>query len=166
VYRRCAVAFLLLFALTATASVWAKSPTLKITIKGDKLKSIIELTGPGIREFAVWAGAGVKVNDVPQLQGFIVDWPMGVIAELPEGLETYEVAFHVNHQQPDSRYVVKYAYARSGSEGFVYLPGSADENGDSNRFLISRLGFDGNWTMATDEWNSFARPIIERAIGR
>jgi hypothetical protein len=160
-YRRYAAAIVLLALLTGPLS--AKGPTLKITIKGDALKSPIELTEPGIREFEVWAGAGVTVNGVPQQEGFIIDWPKGILAERPDGIEIYEVWFHVEHQQQDSRYVVKYAYEPSQQEGFVYLPARQDEFGRSNTSLIWRKGFEGNWLRSTAKWDEFARPIIESA---
>ena len=70
--------------------VLAKGPTLKITIKGANLASPIEITDERILEkFAVWAGAGVSINNAPQTEGFIVDWKKGLVTAPQATLPRY-----------------------------------------------------------------------------
>ena len=154
-----------LFLACVPLLVTAKGPTLKITIKGSDLASPIEITEKGILEkFDVWAGAGVKINGIPQTKGFIVDWEKGSIAEPPATLHQYEVSFDVMHQRPRT-YVVSYAYDPVTGKGYVYLPGKGEDFNASNTLLILR-GVEGNWLSATDTWAEIARPLIERAKGR
>ena len=145
--------------------VLAKGPTLKITIKGANLASPIEITdNRTLERFAVWAGAGVRINNVPQTEGFIVDWEKGQVAAPPATLQRYEISFHVMHQRP-SDYVVSYAYDPDTGKGYVYLPGKGEPFYDSNTFLIFR-SIEGNWLSASETWTDIARTLIERAKAR
>jgi hypothetical protein len=158
-----AAGFALLATLILPASLSAKGPTLKIIIKGASLTAPIEITDPGIRDFNVWAGPGVRINGVDQTQGFIVDWPKGAIAERQKGLPRYEVSFYANHQGERVVYVVSYEYNPATGLGYVYLPGKADEWYELNTFSIYRGGLEGDWFHAASRWDDFVRPIIARA---
>jgi len=142
--------------------VLAKGPTLKITVKGANLPSPVEITDERILEkFAVWGGAGVRINNAPQTEGFIVDWEKGLVAAPQATLPRYEISFHVMHQRP-SDYVVYYACDPATGRGYVYLPGKGEKFYESNTFLIFR-GIEGNWLSATRSWTEIAKPLIERA---
>jgi hypothetical protein len=55
--------------------------------------------------------------------------------------------------------VVLYEYDPVSSQGFVYLPGRADQHFAVNSKTILRgNGLEGNWFNATSEW--------ERTLGR
>ena len=153
----------LLATLVAPAPLAAKGPTLKISIKGASLTTPIELTEPGIRAFNVWEGPGTFVNGVEQTGGFIIDWSKGIVAERPAGLQRYEVSFYANHPGERVVYVVSYDYNPSIEQGYIYLPGKADEWYSLNTFSIYRRGLEGNWFHATSAWQNFVRPIIARA---
>src|SRR5206468_3155174 len=112
-------------------------------------------------QFTVWAGTGVGINNIPQTEGFIVDWKTGPVAAPKATLPRYQVSFHVLHQRP-SDYVVYYAYDPATRRGYVYLPGKGEKFYESNTFLIFR-GIEGNWLSATGSWTEIARPLIERA---
>jgi hypothetical protein len=131
-----ALAFMLLTMSIAPASLSAKGDIVKIRIKGTDLAMPIEITDPKIRAFNVWAGPGVSVNGVEQTEGFIIEWSKGVVAQLPTGLQHYEVSFYerceigdpkCRNGEPTLVYVVSYAYNPSTGQGFVYLPGRGDE---------------------------------------
>ena len=162
--RHFAAALTLLATLILPASLSAKGPTLKIIIKCASLTTPITITDTeSLKDFGVWAGAGVLINDVPQTEGFIIDWPKGVVAERPNGLQHYEVSFYANHQGERLVYVVSYDYNPSTELGYIYLPGKADEWYQLNTSSIYRRGLEGNWFVATNAWQAFARPIIARA---
>jgi hypothetical protein len=73
----------------------------KITVKGTDLTRPLEITDPKGGEFAVWAGLGTFVNGVQQTEGFIIDWPKGIVAERPIALQHYEVSFYSGCQMGD-----------------------------------------------------------------
>jgi hypothetical protein len=155
--------FILLATLIVPASLSAKGPPVKITIKGGDLSTPIDITDPNIlKEFSVWAGPGVGVNGIAQTEGFIIDWSKGLVVERPDGLHHYEVLFYANHRGERLVYVVSYDYNPSTEQGYVYLPGKAEEWYQLNTFSIFR-GLEGNWFLATSAWQNAVRPIIARA---
>jgi hypothetical protein len=137
----------LLATLVVPTPLAAKGPTLKISIKGDGLTTPIDLTDPSIRAFNVWEGPGTSVNGVEQTEGFIIDWSKGIVAERPNELQHYEVSFYANHQGERLVYVVSYDYNPSTEQGYVYLPGKADESYRLNTFAIYRRGLEGTGFM-------------------
>ena len=93
---RWCVGLLLVLAVPMMAS--AKGITTRILIKSPHLSTPIEITDPEVlKSFVVWAGPGVQVNGIEQSEGFIIDWPAGVVAERPEGLQHYELSFYVKY---------------------------------------------------------------------
>lgn len=167
-----AVAFSFLIVSIVPASMSAKGNTMKIAIKGAALTTPLEITDPKVGDFAVWAGLGVRVNGVEQTEGFIIDWSKGIIAERPSGLQHYEVSFYsgCNIGDWDCRtsesslsYVVFYDYDPSMEQGYIYLPGKADELFKVNTRMWHGHGFEGNWSRATREWKNFVRPLIAKA---
>lgn len=156
-----AAAFSLLVILSATPLVFAKGPTTKITITSADLQSPIEIRDREIlKNFHVWAGPGTFVNGVEGNEGFIIDWASGAVMERPSGLRKYEVSFYVRYanrpfdEQTDQlAYVVSYAVDPGTGQGYVYLPGKADEPYRLNTKAIYR-GREGNWFRATAAWQS------------
>jgi hypothetical protein len=149
----------------------AKGATVKITIKGADLATPIEITDPTVRDFSVWAGPGVYVNGIEQTEGFIIQWSKGIVAERPNGLQRYEVSFYTGcdigewgcrSSKPSLSYVVFYDYDPSMEQGYVYLPGKADELSKFSGMWHGH-GFEGNWLRATSEWENFVRPLIAKA---
>lgn len=110
------------------------------------------------------------LNGVEQTEGFIIQWLKGVVKEPPTGLQHYEVSFYTNgesNQLPGQlSYVVSYAYDPSTTQGYVYLPGRADELFKFNSAIWHGHGFEGNWSLATISWESFVRPLIAKAKQR
>lgn len=158
--------FGLLVLLSATTPLSAKGITTKIRITGAKLATRVEISDPKILEnFHVWAGPGTGVNGVEGTEGFIIDWASGAVAERPRGLDVYEVSFYVKYanrpasEQTDQlAYVVSYEADPSTGQGYVYLPGKADEWYRLNTKAIFR-GREGNWFKATAAWQSAAKQI-------
>ena len=63
---------------------------------------------------------------------------------------------------PSLTYIVFYDYDPSMEQGYVYLPGMADEV-FKNGAMLHGHGYEGNWFRATSEWENFVRPIIAKA---
>ncbi len=149
------------------APLWAKGTTTRIVLTASSLPVPLEITDPKLLDdFVVWAGPGVEVNGEEQLQGFIIDWRTGVIAERPPRLPRYEVSFYVKYpnrplaSQPEQlAYVVSYEPDLGAGLGYVYLPGRGDERYTLNTRTIFR-GREGNWFRATDAWHQAAAKLI------
>lgn len=157
----------LLIIFSASILVLAKGTTTRITITGDELQRPIEISDPEILEdFNVWSGPGTFVNGVEGTEGFIVDWRAGVVTELPTGLREFELSFYVRYgnrafaEQTDQlAYIVLYAVTPASGEGYVYLPGRADERYRLNTRAIYR-GREGNWFRATPAWQRVFSSVI------
>jgi hypothetical protein len=167
-----ATAFSLLMMSVMPASLSAKGSTVKITIKGADLTTPLEITDPKVGEFGVWPGPGVRVNGAEQTEGFIIDWPRGIVGQLSNGLQHYEVSFYAGcpkgdfscrTSEPSLVYVVSYAYDPSRQQGFVYLPGKDDEAFRFNHVMWRGHGLEGHWLRATSAWENFVRPLIAKA---
>ena len=96
------------------------------------------------------------------MEGFIIDWPSGVLGERPGGLPRYEVAFYVRSSiQPV--YVVFYEPDTSGDRGYVYLPGKDDASYRVNvRTIFRGHGFEGRWLRASTAWQQAVAPLLPR----
>lgn len=88
------------FPLIAVPSdMFAKAQTCKITITGADLKAPIEITDPRILvNFNVWSGVGTSSTSSGVTtqgdSGFIIDWPLGAIAQTPKALTRYQLSFY------------------------------------------------------------------------
>jgi hypothetical protein len=162
------VTFLL---LVIPARLFAKGELVKITIKGAGLSTPIDITDfTPFRNLTVWAGPGtvsagpgVDVNGKQQTEGFIVDWPQA-IAQLPSGLQHYEVFFYAKLNEVSLVYVVYYDCDPSSKQGYIYLPGKGDPWFSLNTGTIFRgKGFEGHWFHATREWDTVAKSLIAGA---
>lgn len=174
--RRRVAAFTLLVALQASALVSAKGITTRITINGGYLSTPIEISQPEVvQQFNIWAGPGTRMSmrdtatsqwsSTEGTEGFIVDWPAGAIAHMPSGLEQYEVSFFVKYPNSSIEqlaYVVLYNNDPSSDEGYVYLPGHADEWYRFNTRSIFR-GVEGKWFRASAAWQRVVTSFIARA---
>src|SRR5262249_34320615 len=89
------------------------------------LATPVEITDPKtLSKFQVWTGPGTSSNES---ESFIVNWSPGPVAERPSGLERYEVRVYVKCPKECLMYVVFYEYNPSIDQGYIYLPGKADE---------------------------------------
>jgi hypothetical protein len=148
-----------LLILSAPAALLAKGKTVKITIKGTDLKIPIRISDPKILEnFQVWTGPGTSTDD---RQSLIIDWTKGPVSKPPVSLRRYQVSFHTD---PNDQivYVVYYAFSPGAEQGYVYLPGDADEWAGLNVRTIFH-GVEGKWFRAWSTWERVARPLIEKA---
>ena len=148
-----------LLILSVPTPLLAKEKTVKIIIKGADLKTSIEISDPKILEnFQVWTGPGTSAA---AKQSLIIDWSQGPVRKPPESLRRYQVSFHTD---PNDQivYVVYYAFSFGAEQGYVYLPGGADEwYGLNVRTIIH--GVEGKWFRAWSAWERVARPLIEKA---
>jgi hypothetical protein len=165
--RLVATAFSLFIVFSATILVFAKGTTTKVVITSTELQTPIEISDPNVlKNFNVWSGPGTFSNDVEGHEGFIVDWASGMMIERPNGLRTFGVSFYVRYanrpysEQTDQlAYVVSYAVDPATGQGYVYLPGKADEPYRLNTKAIYR-GREGHWFRATAAWQSAFRNVV------
>jgi hypothetical protein len=153
----------------APAPMAAKAPTVKITIINAERAAPIVVTDPAVREFSVWAGPGVYINDIPQTTGFIGDWEKGPTAAPPDVLRRYRIAFYTgckrseaescNTDRPQLSYVVFYVHDAATRQGYVYVPGRGEDWYDLNTRSILR-GVEGDWFLASREWQEFVTPFL------
>jgi hypothetical protein len=164
-----AVAFAFLVLFTAQAVVFAKGTTTKVVITGGGLGSPVEISDLAtLKNFNVWSGPGTRMNGVEGRDGFIVNWPAGVVSERPRGLFTFELSFYVRYanrpfdEQPDQlAYVVSYALDPATGQGYVYLPGRNDRYYQLNTKAILR-GVEGKWFRATPAWQNMFSAVVHR----
>ena len=169
--RRTNAALLFLVAiLTIPATAWSKGETTRIKIEGDNLKSPIDIVDQSIlSQFNIWNGPGTSSRgpdgvplppahlDPNMSAGRFIDWPRGMAAERPSGLQRLEVTFYVGvPQEPNAtrKYVFAYEADPSNQRGFIFLPYWKNN-------LISH-GVELNWFYATKRWNELIMPIILR----
>ena len=156
------------FAVLLVASVDAKGPTIRIAIKDINSGTVSEIRNPSVLDqFHVWAGRGTYSGapgsaNTEGTQGFIIDWPAGVVEQRPDGLRRYEVRFYVAPRRQGAvtaldasleelAYVVLYENDPSTSQGYVYLPGKSDEHFALNVRSIHRR-LEGQWLRASSAW--------------
>lgn len=159
--------FCLLVIVNATAPVFAKGATTKITITGGGLQRPVEIRDPEVlKNFNVWSGPGTFANNVEGTEGFIIDWASGAVTDRPNGLRTFELSFYVRYanrpfsEQPDQlAYIVSYAVDPVTAQGYVYLPGRSDAPYRLNTKALYR-GREGNWFRANAAWQTaFGRVV-------
>ena len=152
-----------------TASVVAKGPTTRIVIKDLDRGNVSEITDRSVLDqFQVWAGkgrySGPPGRTTEATQGFIIDWQAGVVDQRPSQLRRYEISFYATRQTAagspsadapaeELAYVVLYENDPSTEQGYVYLPGHADEHFRLNVRTILR-GVEGHWLRANRAWQS------------
>ena len=163
------VVLLTFLLMAAPPEIFAKGETSKITISGADLKVPIEITDPSILvNFNVWSGVGTSstVAGVTTQgdRGFIIDWPVGAVAEPPKVLTRYQVSFRAKFSEEKERlvYAVFYEYDPANDKGYVYLPGKADEWYRTNVSSILR-DVEGQWFFSNEDWERIARPIITKS---
>lgn len=163
------IAFGLLVVFSATAIVFAKGETTRITITGAGLQGPVEISDPRVlKNFNVWSGPGTFAGDVESTEGFIVDWASGVVTNRPSGLRTFALSFYVRYanrpfsEQTDQlAYIVSYAVDPATGDGYVYLPGRSDEPYRLNTRAIYR-GREGNWFRANAAWQAAFSDVADR----
>lgn len=176
VNRFCSTTIGWLALVVVTLPSWAKGDMVLVEIMGGNLPSTIKITEPAIDRFNIWAGPGVNGVGLEQAEGFIINWKAGVAAEPASALEHYQVAFYVGcktipddprclAEKPHLAYVVLYDYDRKAEAGFVYLPRFKEPWGDLNTSAIYHGNHvEGHWFHASDEWQSFLKPILEESV--
>jgi hypothetical protein len=165
--RTLAVAFIVSLFLIVPSRFLAKGVTTKIIIDGAGLAKPIEITDQKVlANFNVWTGPGTVSTQQgfnANAPGFIIDWPQGPVAQLPQALRKYQVSFYSDDLSNERAiYVVYYAITPGSEQGYVYLPGKSDEWWKLNVSSITR-GVEGKWFHAWDTWESIARPLIKKA---
>lgn len=142
-----------------TGVVHAKGITTRISITSAELQNPVEINDPDVlNKFNVWSGRGTFASGVEDTKGFIIDWASGVVTDRPSGLRTFELSFYVRYvnrpfaeQSDQIAYIVSYGVDPTTGQGYVYLPGKADEPYRLNTKAIYR-GREGHWFRATVEW--------------
>lgn len=171
--RSIAAVLTLCTALAAPDTASAKAGIIKIEINGATLDSPLEIIDPAIiRNFSIWIGPGVRINDQPahldanNTRGMFIDWPKGIAAEHPKSLQRYNVKFYLQYSGAPNEvrrtYAVRYEFDPESEGGYIYLPGPTEEGFGKNTFSIVH-GVEGNWFYATPAWEKLVRPIVEGA---
>jgi len=154
------------------ATLSAKGTTVRIIVRGADPPTPLDIADPKIAEFGIWQGPGTFINGVEGTEGFIIDWPKGIVADLPARLLHYEVVFFTGCQPNQSGcrtnelsidYIVFYDYDPATEHGFVYLPGKDDARFRYNQAMWHGHGLEGHWLRASNAWESFVRPLIAKA---
>ena len=157
-------------AILFLASVDAKGPTIRIAIKDINSGTVSDIRNPSVLDqFHVWAGRGTYSGapgsaKTEGTQGFIIDWPAGVVEQRPDGLRRYEVRFYIaptrqgavtalDASLEELVYVVLHENDLSTGQGYVYLPGKSDEHFRLNVRSIHR-GLEGQWLRASSAWQT------------
>jgi hypothetical protein len=151
--------------LLLPTSLSAKGTTSRITLRDTSLQTSIDITDQSVlKDFIVWAGPGTFSNEVEGTQGFIIDWPAGIVADRPTGLHRYEVMFYVRDRNPPDEelvYTVFYERDPSSGQGFVYLPGHSDAAYRLNtRTILRGHGLEGNWFHAATAWQKAVETLL------
>jgi hypothetical protein len=148
----------------------AKGPTTRIVIRDIALGTASDITDATVlSQFQVWAGRGTYSGaagvENEGTQGFIVDWPAGIVEQRPAQLRRYELRFYVgpkrglpasvanNAPAEELAYVVLYEHDPATGRGYVYLPGRSDEHFRLNVRSIHRR-LEGHWLRASSAWQS------------
>ena len=166
------IVFSLIAVLIIQATAFAKGDTVKITVTNLQSGMLMELADyAAVKRFNVWEGAGVNGAEVPYAKGFIADWSKLIIVVPSPALVRYQVKFYeggkfsdgpaCHSEEPSLAYVVTYVYNPAMKQGYVYLPGKGDEFVDVNVRSIYR-GVEGEWFVASAEWQTFVLPLIAR----
>ena len=144
---------LLALMMTAPLSLSAVAPeiksTTKITVSADDLVQPIEITDEAVLVLShVFAGKFIDhLAPAPDL-----------------ALPRYTLTFDIQTLQgvKEAAYVVVYCVDNATGEGFVYLPGRGEPSYRRNVSTILRVGQDGYWHRASEEWstviNRYVRP--------
>lgn len=88
------------------------------------------------------------------------------MSDRPNGLPAFELSFYVkyanqafNDETDQLAYIVSYAVDPATGQGYVYLPGKADEPYRLNTKAIYR-GREGNWFRANAAWQAAFRNFV------
>jgi len=141
--------------------------TTRIVITDVERGSFWEITESSILDqFQVWSGQGTYTGTpgrtTEATQGFIIDWPAGIVEQRPSQLHRYELRFYVAPRitstpriGPDEElaYVVLYEHDPATGLGYVYLPGKSDEHFALNVRSIHRR-VEGHWLRANEAWQT------------
>jgi hypothetical protein len=167
-----AVSGIVLFALLLSRDVVAKGATTRISIRDRVTNSSVDITDRAVLDrFIVWSGPGTfsRVARGPEVEGqdgFIIDWPAGIVVNRPAGLHRHEVRFYC--ETPNSTterlaYVVYYEHDAQSKTGFIYLPSRSEEYGRLNSSTIERgHGYEGHWFRATAAWQNAVHELLAR----
>jgi hypothetical protein len=145
--------------VTIFPSVAAKGRTVKLTLTGPALKNAIEITDPAAMA-NVWTGNSSSGCGVAR------SFFRTKVAEPPQNLPRYRLAFHVSpHPEEAVRvmYAVGYVFDPATSKAFVYFPKAGEEDYDLNAAAISRKRQAGNWYEADRGFSDAMAPHMTRA---
>jgi hypothetical protein len=163
--------YALVLLVLAVPAALAKGPIVAIEITGDGISVPLRITDADlVGNFSIWNGPGVStstagVKDPPAHldtgvhDGRFIDWPRGLTAQRPTGLQRFEVTFHLATPGTASRYVVAYEIDPRNGQGYIYLPSWTNE-------LIWH-GVEGHWLYASRRWDELVMPrIVQRVSAR
>jgi hypothetical protein len=159
------VALLTMSAMPLTG--FAKGNLARIEVAGTSLAEPLTVTdGDVLKQFSIWSGpnSGHPIGSPQSADSrSFVDWHKGIVDDVPDGMDSYEVSFFCvfARQSPDARqvYWVRYAFDPATKRGYVYLPGPGERNYRLNVSTIIH-GVEGHWFNASTRWESLVAPLI------
>ena len=159
----------LLFIALAAPDAAAKCATERIDIAGGGLDQPISISDEDVvRQFFVYNGPGVRINDQPvhmnpdRQEGNFIFWPSGPVEAGGDRGTTYAVSFYCDFNgETHKLYEVDYRYASPDEPGYIFLPGHGDKRYGRNVSTIVH-GVEGNWFHSTRQWDRLIRPIIDK----
>lgn len=151
-------------AVALGTSVYAKVPTVKLTIAGGQLPRELEVT-TGRALVDIWTGTRPSESWFDFPTSFIGS----VVGEPDRALPRYTVSFFADSSQdrrrPQKLYVVRYVPDPRTGRGFIYLPLQSDPDGGLNGIMV-RPGKDGHWVAASAEWSHALNAHLAASVGR
>ena len=143
-----------------TITVWAKAPTVKLTVAGGHLSRPLEVKNPAAL-VNVWSGTRRSESWFDFPRPFIGS----VVTEPNTALPRYTVTFYTDAPELKKIYVVRYVPDPDTGLGFVYLPLRSEPGGGLNG-IITRRGRDGHWLQASAEWSHVINAYLAAETGR
>ncbi len=133
---------LFLFVVGFSVGVFAKAPTVALSITGPGFNEPLHLSSPDVTGVNVWIGDFANLDTEP-------------LAAPPTKLPRYAVHFWVHPPRTtvQMKYVIDFVWDADQEKGYIHLPGRPDVRYFNNSFTISRSGQDGHWFNADDTWS-------------
>jgi hypothetical protein len=151
----------------------AKGDLIRIEVVGANLGApLVVSDADTLKNLFIWSGPGAgQPIGSPQSadSGSFIDWYKGIVDDVPDGMNAYEVSFFCvfDKQSPDARltYSVKYAFDPSTNRGYIYLPGPSEKNYATNVSTVVH-DVEGHWFNASNRWESLIAPLIREQAAR
>ena len=117
---------------------------------------MIAVSGPGLDKPLEITDRNSLEPFLPWSRGFI-DWGRGIISDPDPGLQTYEVQFYLDRDEPPT-FVLEYSPEPHGGPGYVHIPPSDLNTGQGDSDYWDPTG---KWHHATRGWGLLMQKGLE-----